>query len=203
MLPGILPHKKKSFLLISLKPNIMRTILLEGKSIRTKIDILVTHPAGQRHPPWQLHNTNPQRKHLHLVPTMVSYLVKHPWPSQPSNPTKPIAQSGCWPLAQQHPKPEYRDLANTFSHDATNAILQVPTICSQENNILRWKPATKGTCTTKEAYLFPKFATAGTATNNGQHKLKFCHRASKHSHGGYQSGTSHWRSSWMVLNAYW
>jgi hypothetical protein len=51
--------------------------------------------------------------------------------------------------------------------------------------------------------LFPKFATAGTATNNGQHKLKFCHRASKHSHEGYQSGTSHWISSWMVVNAYW
>ena len=28
----------------------MRTILLEGKALGTKIDILVTHPAGQRHP---------------------------------------------------------------------------------------------------------------------------------------------------------
>ena len=160
MLPGILPHKKTSFLLVSLKPNIMRTILLEGKAsgpksifwspiLRVK-DILHGNCIYQ----------------IHKGKTCIwSQPWCHIWSNIHDHVNLPILQN---PL----PKvvADLWHIADTFSHDATNAILQVPTICSQENNILTWKPATKGTCTTR-GISFPKFATAGTTANNGQHNL--------------------------------
>jgi hypothetical protein len=45
-------------------------------------------------------------------------------------------------------------IANMFSQDATNVILQVPIVHGEEEDIPVWNLATKGICTTKEAYKF-------------------------------------------------
>lgn len=41
-----------------------------------------------------------------------------------------------------------------FYRQATSAIVHIPTVPSDGNDTVRWKPAKKGTCTTKEAYKF-------------------------------------------------
>ena len=96
---------------------------------------------------------------------------EYSWTFNSASNVQSPSKSCIWSLGQFHLLLELSLFKNTFRQPASDSILQTSRIHSNDDDILCWKPATKSTCSSREAYNYLAAQSVLSLPNIGPRKI--------------------------------